>query len=78
MTAQRRDKLAHHKKPYAHATADCETLEECVDKLRPSVLIGVAAVGQAYLQQAIIYRHHRAIASLEQAIIYIYRARRSR
>ena len=44
----RPDELAHHKVPYAHAAADCKTLEECVDQLKPSALIGVAAVGQAF------------------------------
>ena len=48
VTAQRGDGLAHHKRPYAHAVADCASLEECVEALRPSVLIGVAAVGQAF------------------------------
>jgi hypothetical protein len=44
----RPDELAHHKVPYAHAVAECKTLEECVDQLKPSALIGVAAVGQAF------------------------------
>jgi len=50
VTAQRPDKLAHHKAPYAHKVADCKTLEACVDSLKPSVLIGVAAVGRAFTQ----------------------------
>ena len=48
VTAQRPGELAHHKVPYAHKTQDCKTLEECVDVLKPSVLIGVAAVGRAF------------------------------
>jgi malate dehydrogenase (oxaloacetate-decarboxylating)(NADP+) len=48
VTSSRPDELAHHKVPYAHAAADCKTLEECVDQLKPSALIGVAAVGQAF------------------------------
>jgi len=54
VTAQRADKLAHHKVPYAHKTEDCKTLEECVDRLKPSVLIGVAAVGQAFTKPILV------------------------
>jgi hypothetical protein len=54
VTAQRPDKLAHHKVPYAHAVADCKTLEECVDSLKPSVLVGVAAVGQAFTKGILV------------------------
>jgi len=54
VTAQRPDKLAHHKVPYAHTAEDCKTLEECVDKLKPSVLIGVAAVGQAFTKPILV------------------------
>lgn len=46
-------KLAHHKKPYAHAHPYIATLEEAVNELKPTVLIGVAGAGRAFTKTVI-------------------------
>jgi malate dehydrogenase (oxaloacetate-decarboxylating)(NADP+) len=45
-----RDALAHHKKPFAHQHAPIRDLLGAVQALRPTALIGVAAVGGAFTE----------------------------
>ena len=43
-------KLAEHKVPYAHDAAPIATLAEAVEKLRPTILVGVSGQGKAFTQ----------------------------
>ena len=52
VVAQRTD-LAEHKRPYAHDHASVGTLLDAVKALRPSAIIGVAAVGGAFTQEIV-------------------------
>jgi len=54
--------LAHHKLNYAHDAAPCGTLLECIDALKPSALIGVAAVAKAFTKEVV-----EAMAALNDA-----------
>jgi malate dehydrogenase (oxaloacetate-decarboxylating)(NADP+) len=47
VVAQRAD-LSDHKRPYAHSHAEVATLLDSVTALRPTAIIGVAAVGGAF------------------------------
>lgn len=40
--------LTHHKEPFAHDHEAVDTLSEAVDKLKPTVLIGAAAIAGAF------------------------------
>lgn len=40
--------LTHHKEPFAHEHEPVDTLAEAVDKLKPTVLIGAAAIAGAF------------------------------
>ena len=52
VTAQRTD-LAEHKRPYAHEHAGTATLLDAVKALRPTAIIGVAAVGGAFTEDVV-------------------------
>jgi malate dehydrogenase (oxaloacetate-decarboxylating)(NADP+) len=52
VTAQRSD-LAEHKRPYAHEHAGAATLLDAVKALRPTTIIGVAAVGGAFTEDVV-------------------------
>jgi malate dehydrogenase (oxaloacetate-decarboxylating)(NADP+) len=60
VAAQRTD-LAEHKRPYAHEHPPAATLLDAVKALRPTALIGVAAVGGAFTEDVV-----RTMASLNQ------------
>lgn len=47
MCASRTD-LQHHKRPFAHDVAPCRTLQEAIQALRPTVLIGVSTIAGAF------------------------------
>jgi malate dehydrogenase (oxaloacetate-decarboxylating)(NADP+) len=65
VTAERSD-LAAHKRPYAHAHAPAATLLDAVKALRPTAIIGVAAVGGAFTEDVV-----RAMAAQnERPIIF--------
>jgi malate dehydrogenase (oxaloacetate-decarboxylating)(NADP+) len=58
--------LAEHKRPYAHAHAPVATLLDAVKALRPTAIIGVAAVGGAFTEDIV-----RTMASLnERPIVF--------
>jgi len=52
VTAQRTD-LAEHKRPYAHEHAGAATLLDAVKALKPTAIIGVAAVGGAFTEDVV-------------------------
>jgi len=52
VVAERAD-LASHKQPYAHAHAAVGTLLDAVKALRPTAIIGVAAVGGAFTEDVV-------------------------
>jgi len=56
-----RSDLAEHKRPYAHDHAPVGTLLDAVKALRPTAIIGVAAVGGAFTEDVV-----RAMASLNK------------
>jgi malate dehydrogenase (oxaloacetate-decarboxylating)(NADP+) len=60
VTSQRTD-LAEHKRPYAHDHAPVGTLLDAVKALRPTAIIGVAAVGGAFTEDVV-----RAMTSLNK------------
>ena len=60
VTAQRTD-LAEHKRPYAHEHAGAATLLDAVKALKPTAIIGVAAVGGAFTEDVV-----RTMASLNK------------
>lgn len=48
-----RTDLAHHKLPYAHEHAPVDTLLDAVSALRPTAIIGVAAVPNAFTEDVV-------------------------
>jgi len=52
VTARRTD-LAEHKRPYAHEHAGAATLLDAVKALKPTAIIGVAAVGGAFTEDVV-------------------------
>ena len=56
-----RTDLAEHKRPYAHEHPPAATLLDAVKALRPTALIGVAAVGGAFTEDVV-----RAMAALNK------------
>ena len=56
-----RNDLAEHKRPYAHDHAPVGTLLDAVKALRPTAIIGVAAVGGAFTEDVV-----RTMASLNK------------
>eukprot|EP00281_Chroomonas_sp_CCMP1168_P021511 CAMPEP_0206232478 /NCGR_PEP_ID=MMETSP0047_2-20121206/11437_1 /ASSEMBLY_ACC=CAM_ASM_000192 /TAXON_ID=195065 /ORGANISM="Chroomonas mesostigmatica_cf, Strain CCMP1168" /LENGTH=647 /DNA_ID=CAMNT_0053656217 /DNA_START=11 /DNA_END=1954 /DNA_ORIENTATION=+ len=54
VSSARTDKLAEHKLHYAHEhETGCQTLEECIDLLKPTALLGVAAQGQTFTEAVV-------------------------
>lgn len=58
LVVRQRGELAAHKAPYAHDHPPVSTLLDAVKALRPTAIVGVAAVGGAFTEEVI-----RAIAS---------------
>jgi malate dehydrogenase (oxaloacetate-decarboxylating)(NADP+) len=59
LVVKQRAELAAHKQPYAHDHAPVDTLLDAVKALRPTAIIGVAAVGGAFSEDVV-----RTMASL--------------
>ena len=59
LVVKKRTDLAAHKRPYAHEHPPVDTLLGAVEELRPTAIIGVAAVGGAFTEKVI-----RAMASI--------------
>jgi len=59
LVVKKRADLAAHKRPYAHEHPPVDTLLAAVEELRPTAIIGVAAVGGAFTEKVI-----RAMASI--------------
>jgi malate dehydrogenase (oxaloacetate-decarboxylating)(NADP+) len=59
LVVRQRSELAHHKRPYAHEHPPVATLLAAVEALRPTAIIGVAAVGGAFDEKVV-----RAMASI--------------
>jgi malate dehydrogenase (oxaloacetate-decarboxylating)(NADP+) len=53
LVVKSRADLAHHKLPYAHDHAPVATLLDAVKALKPTAIIGVAAVGGAFTQEVV-------------------------
>ena len=53
LVVKQRTDLAAHKQPFAHDHASIGTLLEAVKSLRPTAIIGVAAVGGAFTQDVV-------------------------
>ncbi|EKX44581.1 hypothetical protein GUITHDRAFT_152903 [Guillardia theta CCMP2712] len=54
LITSKRENLAHHKLAYAHESAsECTTLEDCVEQIKPSVLIGVSAVPGSFTKSVV-------------------------
>lgn len=47
----RKDSLQHHKLLYAHDAPECRTLEETIERVKPSALIGVCTIAKAFSKQ---------------------------
>ncbi len=61
LVVKQRTDLAAHKQPYAHDHAPVGNLHEAVKALRPTAIIGVAAVGGAFTEDVV-----RTMASLNK------------
>ena len=53
LVVKQRTDLAAHKLPYAHQHAPVATLHEAVKALKPTAIIGVAAVGGAFTEEVV-------------------------
>ena len=53
LVVKSRGGLAHHKLAYAHEHAEAATLLEAVKSLKPTTIIGVAAVGGAFTKEVV-------------------------
>ena len=53
LVVKQRPELAAHKLPYAHEHAPAGTLLDAVKTLRPTAIIGVAAVGGAFTEEVV-------------------------
>ncbi|MEO5695344.1 MAG: NAD-dependent malic enzyme [Usitatibacter sp.] len=53
LVVKSRPELAHHKRHYAHEHASVATLLDAVKAVKPTVIIGVAAVGGAFTQEVV-------------------------
>jgi malate dehydrogenase (oxaloacetate-decarboxylating)(NADP+) len=53
LVVQSRPDLAHHKLPYAHVHFPVATLVDAVKAIKPTAIIGVAAVGGAFTQEVV-------------------------
>jgi len=53
LVVKSRPELAHHKQHYAHEHAPVATLLDAVKAVKPTVIIGVAAVGGAFTQEVV-------------------------
>jgi len=53
LVVKSRADLAHHKVPYAHTHAPVATLLDAVKAIKPTAIIGVAAVGGAFTQEVV-------------------------
>ena len=61
-----RSELAHHKKPYAHQHAAVSDFVQAIEQLKPTAIIGVAAVGGTFTEPVL-----RAMARLnERPIVF--------
>lgn len=47
-------KLAHHKQPYAHEHPQLRSLEEAVETLRPTILVGVSGQARAFTKEVVM------------------------
>ena len=59
LVVKNRTDLAQHKRPYAHEHPPVDSLLDAVEALRPTAIIGVAAVGGAFSEKVV-----RAMASI--------------
>ncbi|GMH78266.1 hypothetical protein TL16_g07731 [Triparma laevis f. inornata] len=53
VSKSRTSELAHHKLPYAHDVGEATTLEEAVELLNPTAIIGVSAQPQTFTENVI-------------------------
>lgn len=53
LVVKQRSGLAAHKLPYAHDHAPADTLLDAVKSLRPTAIVGVAAVGGAFTEEVV-------------------------
>jgi malate dehydrogenase (oxaloacetate-decarboxylating)(NADP+) len=51
--ASRKASLQHHKLPFAHDVPFCADLEEAIEKLQPTALIGVSTIGGAFKERIV-------------------------
>jgi len=62
----RKESLQHHKLLYAHDAPECKTLEEAIDRIKPSALIGVCTIAKAFSQEVC----EKMVALNERPIIF--------
>jgi malate dehydrogenase (oxaloacetate-decarboxylating)(NADP+) len=53
LVVRSRKDLSAHKKPYAHEQPECKSFLEAVRTLRPTAIIGVAAVGKSFTPEVL-------------------------
>lgn len=59
--------LAHHKRPFAHSTAEAHSLLDAVHAVKPSVLIGVSAQSGAFDRDVLSAMTQHVVAADERA-----------
>lgn len=47
----RKESLQHHKLLYAHEADECRTLDNAIDRIKPTALIGVSTIAKAFSQE---------------------------